>query len=93
MGWAGDDAAANRAALSWKLLQHSLVGFKGSGLQLLAHSPLLHFYEKIYPEMTFCFVHKGLWDGGFAKHEDDAFFRQIALVIAAAFIPISQWDE
>lgn len=56
MGWAGDDTAANRAAPSWKLLQPSLGGFKGSGLHLLAHSFLLHFYEKIYPETTSCFV-------------------------------------
>lgn len=62
MGWAGDDTATSRAALSWKLLQHSLFAFKGSGLPLSAHSLLLHFYEKIYPEMTFCFVQKSLWD-------------------------------
>lgn len=52
---------------SWKLLpsrQHraELGWIKGSGPHLLSHSLLLHFYEKIYPETTFCFVQKGSWD-------------------------------
>lgn len=54
---------------SWKLLPPKQLWaqpgwIKGSGSHLLTHSLLLHFYEKIYPETTSCFVQKGSWDWG-----------------------------